>query len=287
MSTRFFSDEEIKRLRSWPDELGRNELIRYFTLGSDDREWLSRTARGTGNRIGLAVQLCALPWLGFVPDDVANAPAAAVNRVAVQLGVPMSELDGYGGREQTRTEHLRLVASRLGWCAAGPAEWKDLEEFLLARAVEHDAPSVLFRLACEYLAAARLIRPGVITLMERIATVRQSAVTNGLHPRRTLTDRSAARRDGRAAGRRAGMSTSRLAWLHRGATSASPMSIRAELDKLRYLRDLDAHALDLSMLPDARRRRLAGIGRRATNQALTRRELDELLAQRARARRSG
>jgi uncharacterized protein DUF4158 len=81
-----FSDEEIKRLRSWPGELGRNELIRYFTLGSDDRDWLSRAARGVGNRLGLAVQMCTLPWLGFVPDDVADAPAAAVNRLAVQLG---------------------------------------------------------------------------------------------------------------------------------------------------------------------------------------------------------
>ena len=134
MSTRFFSDEEIKRLRSWPEELGRNELIRYFTLGSDDREWLATAARGVGNRMSLALQLCALPWLGFVPDDVA--------------GAPISELVGYGGREQTRTEHLGLVAARLGWRTADAAEWKDLEEFLLARAVEHDAPSVLFRLAC-------------------------------------------------------------------------------------------------------------------------------------------
>jgi Tn3 transposase DDE domain len=31
MSTRFFSDAEIRRLRSWPEELGRDELIR-FTL---------------------------------------------------------------------------------------------------------------------------------------------------------------------------------------------------------------------------------------------------------------
>jgi hypothetical protein len=36
--------------------------------------------------LGLAVQMCTLPWLGFVPEDVADAPAAAVNRLAVQLG---------------------------------------------------------------------------------------------------------------------------------------------------------------------------------------------------------
>ncbi|MFE2757946.1 DUF4158 domain-containing protein [Actinosynnema sp. NPDC059335] len=145
MSTRFFSDAEVRRLRSWPEELGRDELIRHFTLGSDDRAWLEGAARGSGNRIGMAIQLCALPWLGFVPDDVAAVPAAAANRVGVQLGIPIADLAGYGARAQTRTEHLRVAADRLGWRTAGRAEWKDLEEFLLARAIEHDAPSVLFR----------------------------------------------------------------------------------------------------------------------------------------------
>jgi hypothetical protein len=73
-----------------------------------------------------------------------------------------------------------------------------------------------------------------------------------------------------------GMNISRLAWLHRGATSASPMAIRGELDKLRFLHGLDAHRIDLSCLPDAlRHRRLAGVGRRAPNQALARRDDDK------------
>ncbi len=275
MSTRFFSTDEIRRLRSWPEEIGRNELIRYFTLGSDDRAWLQRSARGAGNRLGLAVQLCALPWLGFVPDEVPAVPRSASNRLAVQLGLPVAELDSYGEREQTRTEHLRLAAARLGWRTAGAREWKELDEFLLARAVEHDAPSVLFRLACEYLSAQQVVRPGVITLMERIATIRQDAVAEVYTRVQPLLDEHRrSELDGLLAVEQ-GMSISRLAWLHRGATTASPMAIRGELDKLRYLRGIDAHRLDLSSLPDARRRRLAGVGRRATNQALARREADK------------
>jgi hypothetical protein len=118
----------------------------------------------------MAIQLCAVPWLGFVPDDVAGVPGAAVSRVAVQLGIPVGELAGYGARRQTRTEHLRVVAARLGWRGAGLAEWKDLEDFLLARAIERAVP-----LGCEFLKAAKIVRPGVISLMERIAMVRQNA----------------------------------------------------------------------------------------------------------------
>ena len=48
--------------------------------------------------------------------------------------------------------------------------------------------------------------------------------------------------------------------------------MKAEVAKLTFLRRLDAHTMDLSMLPAERRRFLAGVGRRLTAQALSRRE---------------
>jgi len=89
------------------------------------------------------VQLCTLPWLGFVPDDVTAAPA----RLSDRLGIPVGELPGYG-REQTRTGHLRDIVAFLGWRTVDGPRWKELEEFLLARAMEHDSPKLLFRQAC-------------------------------------------------------------------------------------------------------------------------------------------
>ncbi|MFV5991395.1 DUF4158 domain-containing protein [Streptomyces sp. NPDC056231] len=61
------------------------------------------------------MQLCTLPWPGFVPDGVPSAPPVAVGRPARQLGLPVEALRGYGvSREQTRTDHLRKVARYLG-----------------------------------------------------------------------------------------------------------------------------------------------------------------------------
>jgi len=65
--------------------------------------------------LGLAVALCTLPWLGFVPDDVAAAPSVAVARLADQLRVDPDVLRAYGRRAKTRTEHVRLVAKYRGW----------------------------------------------------------------------------------------------------------------------------------------------------------------------------
>ena len=67
------------------------------------------------------------------------------------------------------------MAAYLGWRQVDRPHWKDLEEFLFARATEHDSPKLLFRLACEYLSAARLVRPGVVLVLERVATARKRA----------------------------------------------------------------------------------------------------------------
>jgi hypothetical protein len=60
-----FSADELAQLRGFP-EVGRAELLRFFMLTSGDEEFVRRF-RDKRNVLGAAVQLCTLPWLGFVP----------------------------------------------------------------------------------------------------------------------------------------------------------------------------------------------------------------------------
>ena len=267
-----FTDEDLKALRRFP-EIGREELFRFFTLAPADVAFIDPgRGRGPADRLGLAVALCTLPWLGFVPDDLASAPRAAVVRLAGQLQVDPDVIRSYGRRAKTRTDHLRLVTRYLRWRPAGELELKELDEFLLARAMEHDSPTLLFRLACEYLISARVIRPGPVTVVKRVAHAREKA-------RQETFDRLAREFTGK---RRAGLDgllavdpaigVTRLRWLGTGPVEASPAAVKAEIAKLEFLREMDAHTLDLSVLPAERRRFLATMGRRLTAQALQRRE---------------
>ena len=267
-----FTDEDLKALRRFP-EIGREELFRFFTLPPADVAFIDPgRGRGPADRLGLAVALCTLPWLGFVPDDLASAPRAAVVRLAGQLQVDPDVIRSYGRRAKTRTDHLRLVTRYLRWRPAGELELKELDEFLLARAMEHDSPTLLFRLACEYLISARVIRPGPVTVVKRVAHAREKA-------RQETFDRLAHEFTGK---RRAGLDgllavdpaigVTRLRWLGTGPVEASPAAVKAEIAKLDFLREMDAHTLDLSVLPAERRRFLATMGRRLTAQALQRRE---------------
>ena len=55
---------------------------------------------------------------------------------------------------------------------------------------------------------------------------------------------------------------------------ATAKAVKTSIEKLLHLRKMDAHTLDLSMLPTERRRFLATVGRRSTDQALERRDPD-------------
>ncbi|MEU6742135.1 hypothetical protein [Streptosporangium sandarakinum] len=63
-----------------------------------------------------------------------------------------------------------------------------------------------------------------------------------------------------------------MTWLTTPPVSDSPESIKNEMAKLAFLRGMDAHTLDVSVLPAERRRFLASVGRRLTAQSLDRRE---------------
>ncbi|MFI7154427.1 hypothetical protein ACIBO2_56755 [Nonomuraea sp. NPDC050022] len=64
----------------------------------------------------------------------------------------------------------------------------------------------------------------------------------------------------------------RLEWLVSPARDASATSVKTTIDKLTWLRAIDAHQMDVSVLPNERRRVLAQVARRSTNQGLERRK---------------
>jgi TnpA family transposase len=274
MASRLFSDDQLEALKRFPD-IDKDELIRFFTSTPADVAFVDPgRGRGPADRLGLAVQLCTLPWLGFVPDDVRSAPPVAVGRLAQRLRVDAAVLAGYGERPQTRTDHLRLVTDYLSWKPAGSdgVAVKELEEFLLGRAMEHDSPTTLFNLACEYLIAARTVRPGAVTLTQMVASARTTA-TALTHQKvaHLLTEQVMADLD-LLLRFDVGLGMTRLAWLTAPAVEATASSVKTSIEKLKFLRAMDAHVLDLSMLAAERRRFLATVGRRSTNQALERRE---------------
>jgi TnpA family transposase len=263
------SDAEIERLTTWPPEVAHSDLAAHFTLGVDDLRWV-RSFRGAGNRLALAVQLCGLTYLGYVPTVLAATPPEVVARLAERVGVAPSALARYSREsgDRLRREHAALVIERAGWTSCGRGEWKVLGDWLVARALEHDTTSVLFRQALDHLRAERIVRPGLDRLLRAIASARVTADSE-LHRRlRPQLTPSRCEELDRLVETDPARGVAPLVWLGEGATSASADSIKAELAKLAYLRGLGAERLDLDAIPPERRRQLAALARRSTPRAM-------------------
>ena len=82
MPASIFSETELARLASFPEEIPGDDLIRAFTGADRD---LVAIRRGAANRLRLALQLCALRYPGFVPRNLSAAPRSAACFVADQL----------------------------------------------------------------------------------------------------------------------------------------------------------------------------------------------------------
>ncbi len=175
MPASIFSDAELARLAGFPEEIPLEDLIRAFTLTGADLD-LVANRRGAANRLGLALQLCALRYLGFVPPDLSVAPQPAVRFVADQLEVSPKALQGYACREQTRREHRAEIRQHLGFSVPRPRDLLALETWLVDRALEHDSPRLLFRLSGERLRSQNLVFPSPDRVVRLVTSARSRAL---------------------------------------------------------------------------------------------------------------
>ena len=269
MPTRFLSDADREALSTWPRDIARSDLVAYFDLDPSDVRWV-RQHRTQTNQLALALQLTALPFLGFLPAPT-DAPPEVVSYIGEQIGVPSNAIGNYtttGERDLQR--HTAAVVRHLGWSPCGPGEWKLLGDWLVERALEHDTPSVLFRQALSHLRAERIVRPGVDRLMRAVATARVTAseeIYRRVEP--LLTPDAKGQLDSLIELDPA-KGTSPLVWLNTGASSVSVAAIREEIAKLAHLRERNVQYLNTSVLTSDRRRQMAQVARRSTPSALRR-----------------
>ncbi len=234
------------------------ELARFFLLDDADRKVVA-TRRSVPNRLGYAVQLCTVRFLGtFV--DVADVPVEGVEFVADQLGCAAAVVGSYGKRPQTVLEHQWEIRRVLGYVDFAESE-VELREFLAARTwIRRERPSELFDRAVVWLRERRVLLPGVTTLTRLIAEVRRSADER-------MYSLIADRIPGEVADRLDGLLTvdaetrlSTLERLRRAPTKASGRQLVLALQRVEELRAVGAHHMNLDAVPAARVEALASYG---------------------------
>ena len=268
MPGRLLTDAKRERLNRFPENASREDIRTYFTLTHKDLSLVDQR-RGDTNRIGFALQLLTLRYLGFIPDDIHSIHTSVVEFVSHQLDIPVVALSNYGSRTQTRTSHQQCIEGYLGYRSATRVDLEALSSWLVERAMEHDKPSLLFQLATAWLQRQKLVRVGITQLERRVVTARQAAsqeTFRRLQP--ILTSEHRTFLDGLLQNSPQYGSTP-LTWLRRHATTNSPAAILNALAKLDLLNSKVAvRKWDVSSLNPNRVKFLAQFAKRASNQAL-------------------
>jgi TnpA family transposase len=269
MATWTLNDAERERLNCFPTDISSEDIITFFTLTPVDKKQIPITTNAS-NRLGFALQLCTLRYLGFCPDILTPLPAEVLGYLAKQLGVDPKSLSDYGERAHTRTDHLQTIQEYLEFRKATQADFTALTAWLLDRALEHDKPSLLLQLLCEKLYKEKIVRPGITRLEKLVAAARSQAqeetfrrVSPLLTPehKKFLDDLLVSNET---------TNRTRHAWLIKGATSNTASAMLFCLDKLAFLRKQKIDTWDMSLLTPNRLKFLAQIAKRSTNQALQR-----------------
>jgi hypothetical protein len=230
MPTRFLSQAALERLDSFPEEIAADQLAAYFRLDRGELAFV-REQRGAESQLGIAVQLCALRWLGFVPTSLVDAPVEAIDCLAAQLDLPARAIVDYAVRERTGRDHGVLARDRLGFRLCTEQETDRLRGWLVDQALERDKPTLLVQRACEELRARRIERPSLDRLVRLIAWAREHAHERTyelLSPVLTAQLQQALEELLVVAPGRTGRTP--RSWLRSRPTSLSPGALRRELE---------------------------------------------------------
>lgn len=174
MPGEFLTDAERESFQSFPQELHPQDVIAYFTLSQADLTQIpSRSS--PPNRLGFAMLLCALRYLGFCPSELSQAPSTVIAYVADQLELTPQVLELYGQRPQTRTSHFQQVCSYLGYRPPNDELLAGLKTWLLQRALEHNRPALLLQMLCEKCHDEKIVRPGITSLERMVSAARVQA----------------------------------------------------------------------------------------------------------------
>ncbi|MBA2346853.1 MAG: DUF4158 domain-containing protein [Solirubrobacterales bacterium] len=234
-------------------ELSEDELAGCFFFSDYDRARIA-DRRGPENRLGFAVQLGTVRFLGRFLEDPSQVPPGVLSWSALELGLPTDTSLGRYGVGEARWEHQAEIRERHGYTQFGQnGVQDDLTEWLRARAwMSAESHRALFARAAEHLIARRILLPGFSTLWRLVGSAREHADARGFAMlAQSPTAAQLARLDAllvTPAGRRVSM----LERLRRPEVEPTIDGLILALDRARELSELADGLGGLKALPVAR-----------------------------------
>jgi len=258
MPVNFLTDQQRNSYGRFAGEPAAAELTKYFHLNEADYELIT-IRRGAHHRLGYALQLATVRYLGTFLANPLDVPEGVIAYIGAQLGVDPRCLPEYMDRRDTRMEHAQDIKIKLGYrdFEQQPEQWR-LLRWLYERAwLTAERATVLFDLTTSRLVSQKILLPGVSTLERLVASICDRASERLWNSLSRLPSVAEKRKLQALLSIEPDARQSRLDRLRRSPVTVSAPSLVSALDHLEDIRKLGAGKYDLSNLPAGRIKLLA------------------------------
>ena len=222
-------------------------MLSYYILSDEDIIRIKQK-RESHNRLGFAIQLCALRYPGryLTPEDI--LPSEFVSFIGRQIGLNEDEISGFTYKLVTRYEHLRTLQKYYGFRSFHTYELEFIS-WLNHTAIETRNNAELAEIFVQECRKRKIILPG-ITVIERLCADARVAAE------REIVGRIVGRLDEPMKENLKAMLSETVdgrltvhGWLKRFATGHNSTDVNRLLEKLDYLQEMNIPESVLEDIP--------------------------------------
>jgi hypothetical protein len=175
VSSRFLTSEQQHSYGRYVGEPTAEQLAHYFHL-DDVTKQLVQKRRGDYNRLGFAIQLCTVRFLGTFLINPIDVPQGVINYLASQLDIAdVGCLPNYLSRPTTHWIHAQAIKKHYGYrdFSSQPEHWRTVRWLYQRAWIGGESPSMMFDLTTARLVEQKILLPGVTVLSRLISAVRE------------------------------------------------------------------------------------------------------------------
>lgn len=157
-----------------PSDISEWTLSTYFTFSQHNKQIINRHRRDY-NRLGFAMQLSILRYLGWTLSDIEHISSEVLEFVAKQIDVSVEDWGLYTQREATRYEHVKEIRKEYGFRNFTTTDYRRLSKFLQSYALNNGNTTYLIETALRELRTWRVILPSMAIIERAIWETRKRA----------------------------------------------------------------------------------------------------------------
>lgn len=237
-----------------------NDLARFFHMDDADRVRISQK-RGDHNRLGFALQLTTVRFLGTFLENPRMVPLVVVQFVAQQIGV--GNTDSLSAYNEQRWEHAAEIRTEYGY--------RDFSNHIVGFRLTRwlyalcwtgtERPSVLFERSVTWLLAQKVLLPGISVLERFVAKLRSRVEVRLWNMLGRSVDTEQQKRLENLLNVPEGSRTSLLDQLRSGPFRISAPALSRAIERLQSVRKLGVSLPSDTKIPSGR---IASLARFAT-----------------------